>query len=98
MFCVFFKFVKLDILDFNVYKNVFMYIMDWNVDLNVNVLEKNVIICLVVSDFLKVFIFSYVIILCVKSLFNIFFCLEYMFCLNCFIKFIFLLSNKIFLF
>lgn len=40
MFCVFFKFVKLDILDFNVYKNVFIYIMDWNVDLNVNVLEK----------------------------------------------------------
>lgn len=97
MFCASFKLVKLDILDSNVHKNVFMHITDRNVDLNANVSEKNVIICLAVSDLLKVFTFSYVIISCVKSSFNTFLYLEYMFCSNRLIKFIFLSSNKIFL-
>lgn len=97
MFCASFKLVKLDILDSNVHKNVFIHITDRNVDLKANVSEKNVIICLAVSDLLKVFTFSYVIISCVKSSFNTFLCLEYMFCSNCLIKFIFLSSNKIFL-
>lgn len=97
MFCASFKLVKLDILDSNVNKNVFIHITDRNVDLNANVSEKNVIICLAVSDLLKVFTFSYVIISCVKSSFNTFHCLEYTFCSNSLIKFIFLSSNKIFL-
>lgn len=97
MFCASFKLVKLDILYSKVHKNVFMHITDRNVDLNANVSEKNVIICLAVSDLLKVFTFSYVIISCVKSSFNTFLYLEYMFCSNRLIKFIFLSSNKIFL-
>lgn len=94
MFCAFFKLVKLDILDSNVLKNVFIHITDRNVGLNANVSEKNVIICLAVSDLLKVFSFSYFMISCVKSSLNTFLCLEYKFCSIHLIKFIFFFRQQ----
>lgn len=96
MLCAFFKLVKLDILDSNVHKNVIIHFTDRNVRLNASVSEKNAIICLAVSDLLKVFTFSYVIISSVKSSFNTFHCLEYKFYSIHLIKFIFYQATKYF--
>lgn len=96
MLCAFFKLVKLDILDSNVHKNVIIHFTDRNVRLNASVSEKNAIICLAVSDLLKVFTFSYVIISSVKSSFNTFHRLEYKFYSIHLIKFIFYQATKYF--